>query len=130
MQNGWIALTAALMVLVGLLHSWLGEQKLLRPLFAKCDAALMQPQRKNFLRAAWHLGSATWIALASILLCLSLPRREAQVAAMAIVSLSFALFGALNFLISRGRHPGWVVLLAIAAAAAMASLQASQALAD
>ncbi len=120
MNNGWIILTAALMVFTGVGHSWLGERKILQPLLAKCDAKMLNLVQRRFLRACWHIGTISWFAMAAILLCLNLPMKELQSAVLGITGFAFLLFGAANFLISGGRNPGWVGCLAIAGAAAAA----------
>ena len=122
MNNGWIILTATLMVLTGVGHSWLGEAKLLKPLLARCDAKILPLMQRRFLRACWHIGTVSWFAMAAILLCLNLPMRQLQTAVLAIAGLAFVLFGSANFLISGGRNPGWIGCLAVASAAGVSAV--------
>ena len=123
MNNGWIVLTAALMVVTGIGHSWLGERKVLKAMSAITDPKVLSRMQRRFLRACWHIGTVSWFAMAAILLCLSLPIKELQAAVLLICGLAFALFGIANLLISRGFNPGWVMCLAIALAAVGTSLQ-------
>ncbi len=122
MNNGLIVLTAALMVLTGIGHSWLGERKVISAMLAITDGKLLSRVQRRFLRACWHVGTISWFATAAMLLCLSLPPRELQLAILSINGAAFVLIGSLNFLISRGRNPGWVACLLVAAASGVAAL--------
>lgn len=120
MNNTWIVLTAALMVMTGIGHSWLGELRVMKALLAISDSKVLTSVQRRFLRACWHIGTVCWFAMAAILLCLSLPLRELQTAVLLITGIAFALIGTGNFLISR-RNPGWVFCFAVTFAAACAS---------
>jgi hypothetical protein len=122
MNNGWIVLTAALMVVTGIGHSWLGERKVINAMLAITDGKVLSRMQKRFLRACWHIGTIGWVATAAMLLCLSLPPRELQLAILAINGFAFVVIGALNFLISSGRSPGWVACLLVAAASGVAAV--------
>lgn len=113
-------MTATLMVLTGIGHSWLGERKVMKALLAISDSKILSLVQRRFLRACWHIGTICWFAMAGILLCLGLPFKELQIAVLIITGIVFALTGAANFLISR-RNPGWVLCLAVAAAASTAA---------
>lgn len=123
MNNGWIVATAALMVLVGLGHSWIGERKVMKSMLAISDAKLLNPTQQHFLRGCWHIGSLCWFAMAGILLSLGLPMQELQTAVLVICAATFALIGVGNFWISGGRNPGWVGCLLVAAAAVVAAMR-------
>ena len=120
MNNGWIVLTAALMVMTGIGHSWLGERRVMKALLAITDSKVLNSVQRRFLRACWHIGTVCWFAMAAILLCLSLPLRELQAAVLIITGIAFALICAANFMISR-RNPGWVFCLAVATAAGIST---------
>lgn len=122
MSNGWIVLTAALMVLTGIGHSWLGERKVISAMLAITDGKVLSRMQKRFLRACWHIGTIGWVATAAMLLCFSLPPRELQLAILTINGSAFVVVGSLNFLISRGRSPGWVACLLVAAASGVAAV--------
>jgi hypothetical protein len=122
MNNGLIVLTAALMVLTGIGHSWLGERKVISAMLAITDGKVLSRLQKRFLRACWHIGTISWVAAAAMLLCLSLPLRELQFAVLMINGFAFVLIGALNLLISGGRNPGWVACLLVAVASVAAAV--------
>lgn len=116
MNNGWIVLTAALMVLTGVGHSWLGERKVIAAMLRITDAKVLSGVQRRFLRACWHIGTVSWFAMAAMLLCLSLPPQELRAAVLGINALVFVLIGAANFQVSGGRNPGWVACLLVAVA--------------
>jgi len=91
-------------VVLGLLHSVLGEMKVLRPLFAAREWKLrVLPRRsaETLLRFAWHATSITWFGLAAIAFGLSLHLSLTVVA----LAMGGCLFWAL-----RG-HLAWPVFL-------------------
>lgn len=60
---------AVLLMLIGVLHSLLGERVVLRPLFAgSWELALSRRTAERLLRGAWHLTSLAWWGLAAALL--------------------------------------------------------------
>ena len=64
----WIG--AALLVAIGIAHSYLGEKELLRPLFAQRGWRLPRVPREpaqRILRFVWHLTTLAWFALAAVL---------------------------------------------------------------
>ena len=64
----WIA--AGVLVAIGVAHSWLGERKVLAPLFASRGWGLSvasRPQAQSLLRFAWHLTTLAWLGLCAVL---------------------------------------------------------------
>lgn len=114
-----LALAALLTLLIGVLHSYLGERYLLIRLLRRENLPHLfggDQFTERTLRFAWHITSIAWIGLAGILLLLA--RQQASplpisrvVAGTFLVSALVAAAG------SRGRHFSWVVFLAIAALA-------------
>jgi hypothetical protein len=123
MNNGWIITTAALIVLVGLGHSWIGERKVMKSLLAITDDKVLNLMQRRFLRGCWHIGTLCWFAMAGTLLSLGLPIAQLQFAVLTICAVTFALIGLGNYLISGGRNPGWVGCLLVAAAAGSAAMR-------
>lgn len=122
MNNVWIVATAALMVLTGIGHSWLGERNVMRALLAISDPRVLSRKQRGFLRGCWHIGTIGWFATAAMLLCLSLPASELQFAVLLINSFAFMLIGAMNLMISRGFNPGWVACGLVAVASGIAAM--------
>lgn len=114
-MNLWLWSAVALIVLLGLVHSVLGERYILTRLFRRDLPKLFGSDdfTKRTLRFAWHLTTVVWWGVAVVLIVLATDDVQAAfdvLAATALVSAIVALVG------SRGRHLAWVVFLVIAAA--------------
>ncbi|MEL6184706.1 MAG: DUF3995 domain-containing protein [Myxococcota bacterium] len=101
-MNVGLSVFALLFLAVG--HSVLGEQSVLRPLFASEGWGLPDAPRwaaERLLRFAWHLTSVAWVVLAAIML--GAPA-EIAVGGGCLVSAAFVFFGL------RG-HLAWPIFL-------------------
>jgi hypothetical protein len=113
---GALAVAAAAVVfLTGVAHSYLGERFVLVPLFTRRDLPEMLGSdllTKRTLRFVWHLLTVAWWGFGVIILQLAnranVPTLGATIAVTAFASASLA------FIVSRGRHLGWVAFLAAA----------------
>lgn len=119
MQAEWLLASAVLTVILGLIHSVLGE----RLVFSALRQGGIRPQRApaplqrrhvRILWATWHLVSLFGLALAWTLWCLAWLPAESQARTILIGILAAMLSGsALVAYATDGRHPGWIVLLLI-----------------
>lgn len=73
----------------------------------------------GILWATWHLATVFGWAFAGILLQLAFPPQAASTTGLVVTALIFAnVGGGLLVLVgTKGRHPGWIALLAVAALA-------------
>lgn len=107
---------AGLTVLVSVIHSWLGEIRVIGPLLAidSRPGVLRSPFLRQVIRYAWHLTSLAWIGMAAALAALAImPSSPAGKTAVLIIAGTFLLHGAIVLAISRGRHLAWPIFLAI-----------------
>lgn len=68
-----------LCVLIGITHSYLGEAKILRPMFAQYKLPVLRGSdraTKNVMRFAWHLTSVAWWGLGVVLFVIASPAAE------------------------------------------------------
>lgn len=109
---------AALILVLGLVHSVAGERFILIRLFRRQDLPRLFGSdvfTRRTLRFAWHLTTVVWFGLAALFFQLarvtpfSTAQLGATIAATAAASALVALVG------SRGRHPAWIVFLVIGA---------------
>lgn len=119
-MNPLLLIAAALLVLIGLIHSILGERLLLR--------RLLRPDRQpplfggnllatRTLRFAWHVTTLAWWGFAALLVLLA--RGQPTVAELAGgIGATFGVTGLVALIASRGRHLSWIVFLAVAGLAA------------
>jgi|SRR5712664_883157 hypothetical protein len=114
--------SAGITVFIAIVHSYLGEKRILPRLFANAgsmfrgDPALMS----SILRWAWHLTSLAWIALALVLVAMTHVPAAARTLPVAIIASCLALSGVVCFVTTRGRHIAWPFFAAAAATAAWA----------
>lgn len=93
---------AGCLVVLGVAHSTLGEQELLRPLFS-AEWTIESPRWavERIFRFAWHLTSLAWFALAGIV---------AGLDALPIVGIMSLVSAAMIFVMLRG-HLAWPLFL-------------------
>ena len=113
-----LLLAASLTVTIGLVHSWLGEVRLIGPLLHPATrSGLLEKSRfaRQVLRFAWHLTTIAWWGTAAVLALLAFgPLAGNSGAVLIALSVTFAVTGAVALVTSRGRHLAWPVFLAIA----------------
>ena len=126
-MNAWLLGAAALVFLIGLVHSWLGELRIFRHLreagvVPTGGAPVLRAFQTRILWASWHLVTVMAWAFTALLLWLAQPSAQAASSGTVEGAIAAALTaGAILVLCSnRGRHPAWIALLAAAALILMA----------
>ena len=115
-MNGLLVAAAVLLVLVGLVHSVLGERYILVRLLRREGLPKIlgsEAFTKKTLRFAWHITTLAWFGIAALLVLLAgpAPSRESL---LLTVGLTFLATGLVALVASRGRHLSWIVFLAVA----------------
>jgi hypothetical protein len=112
---------ALVLLMVGTIHSILGEWLIFRHLRTggMVPAAAAPPLRERHVRilwASWHIVSVLGWAFAAVLLRMAFPSEPQilQVFVQNAIVISLALSALLVLAGTRGRHPGWIGLLAAA----------------
>jgi len=112
----------SVLVVTALLHSVLGEKRLLLPLFRQALPRESMPLGRAFtertLRFVWHLLSVSWISIACLV-------ARADDLTLMIVGATLLASSALALVVSRGRHFAWA-LFAVGGAAALFGPQLEQ----
>lgn len=111
-----------LALIVGLVHSVLGEVLIFRHLRSQGFVPAMgaPPLRERHVRilwASWHLATVFGWAFGIILLRLAFPTNDHSFQVLVVEAIVFAFLGG-SFLVligTKGRHPGWIGLLGVAA---------------
>lgn len=103
---------AALIALLGLAHSVLGERYILTRLFRRDLPKLFGGPEltRSTLRFAWHLTTVLAWALAALLVQLAGPHAAADL--VRTIGWALLLSGLLPLVSTRGRHLSWVILFA------------------
>lgn len=111
---------AAALVAAGLAHSLLGERHVVRPLLAGPLPSFMgsRTAMRGAIRTSWHLVSVPWFGIGGVL-AYAAARGPGSVdaATLAILAATLVVSAAMILVVSRGRHPGWILLGAGAAGA-------------
>ncbi len=116
----YLFVAAIVAVIVGIVHSTLGEILIFKKLRTSGvvptePAPPLQARNVRILWATWHLASVFGWAFAGILFTLAQDSGPVHIAALNATIFAF-LGGSLLVLIgTKGRHPGWLGLLAVAA---------------
>lgn len=116
-----LMIAAALAVVTGLAHSALGELLIFRhvrrgTLVPAQDAPPLRNRNIRILWATWHLATVFGWAFAAVLARLAVEPQAALLPLVTGATVAAYACGSLLVLVgTRGRHPGWVVLAAVAA---------------
>jgi hypothetical protein len=110
-----------LAIAIGLVHSVFGEVLIFRHLrkgglVPTIAAPPLRARHIGILWATWHLASVFGWAFAGALIMLAVAPDGAPGAVILSAAIFANLAGALLVLVgTKGRHPGWIALLAVAA---------------
>jgi hypothetical protein len=117
---------SALLILIGIAHSWIGERRLIGPLLRPDSGSKLldrSPFAGQTLRFAWHITTIAWWGTAAALIILARPPITGQGRAILVaIAATYAITGLITLVASRGRHLAWPVFFAIAGLTASAVL--------
>jgi hypothetical protein len=120
MQTLFVA-AGVLALVTGLAHSVLGEILIFRHLrrgglVPTLAAPPLRERNIRILWATWHLATVFGWAFAGVFLRLAVVPDDPPGALIVIAAVSAYLAGSLLVLVgTKGRHPGWIALLVVAA---------------
>lgn len=106
---------AALLIAIGLAHSYLGERYILIRLFKRGELPKLfggTEFTKNTLRFAWHLTTVAWWGFAAILMHLAHSPPSTSLLGN-IIGTTFLIHFFVALLGSKGKHFSWVFFLII-----------------
>ncbi len=130
-MNAYLAAAGILCLLIGLIHTVLGEvmifQRLRRPgaLVPTEGGTALRERHVRILWASWHLATVFGWCIAAALAWLAQPGQARLAASFPAWAIAVSLLaGACLVLVgTKGRHPGWLGLLAAAALVWLAILR-------
>ncbi len=99
-------------MIVGFVHTGLGETLIFKGW--RQSAPDIARQHRNIIWASWHLVTICCVAFGIILLAVGAGVEDLTSLILYIIAAAFLLSSGLVLLATRGKHPGWVVLLIIA----------------
>lgn len=115
-MNLYLLIASILAILIGIIHSILGERLILIPLLKKELPQILGSDwiTKRTLRFAWHVTSICWWGMAFItLLFASKPLDLTSIFVLHVFAVVFFLSFLISLIGGRGRHFSWYVFLAI-----------------
>lgn len=123
-MRAYMFAAGVLALIVGAAHSVLGEILIFRHLRSRglvpaMGAPPLSERHIRILWASWHLATVFGWASGVVLLRLAFPSTESSLQALVENSIILAFLGG-SFLVligTKGRHPGWIGLLGVAALA-------------
>lgn len=115
-MNTWLAVATVLAVLTGLVHSVFGEILIFRRLPRDSSGQPLQWRPLGVLWATWHIATVLGWALAAVLWQLALATEPSALREFTLnaVAAAYGVSGLLVLIGTRGRHPGWAALGAVA----------------
>lgn len=102
------------LLLVGFTHSYFGEKLLLGPMFKRRGNKVLENALARFiLRGAWHLTTVMWLLMAVILWFIGFGDGDLGLTILCVLGAGFSVSGLLDAALSKGKHIGWPMLLAV-----------------
>lgn len=112
MDNFLLTAASLLSVATALVHSYLGEKRLITPLVRSNLGVMKHGLAKKVIRFAWHWTSAIWVLIA-LYLWLSALGQIAHQTLLSMVGLFHLVAGIFDGVYTRGRHIGWPLITLI-----------------
>lgn len=111
-----LEVASALCILIGCIHSFLGERFILIRLFRNQNIPQLFGSdyfTKRTLRFAWHMTTVAWFGFGYLLLVIAQGNENITRTVLFTISMVFFITGAFAFGFTRGRHISWLVFWAI-----------------
>ena len=107
-----LLMAAALCAITALIHSIIGEQRLIGPLLASGTELMQSPLARQVTRFAWHWTSALWFCVAAFLAYAAYGRFDAPTLLLGIGIIHIGA-GLADAVLTRGQHVGWPLITLI-----------------
>ncbi|WP_271077956.1 hypothetical protein [Aurantiacibacter sp. MUD61] len=114
-----LLMAAALCAITALIHSVLGEQRLIGPILSSNAPIMESPLARNVTRFAWHWTTLLWLCIGAVLALAAYGDIDAPWLIFAIGTVHFVA-GVADAVMTRGQHIGWPLITLIGALALLA----------
>ncbi len=111
-----LIIAALLTIAVSLMHSIIGERRLITPLLNMEGLPIILGSLKNTkltLRTAWHITSLLWWGIAAQMVYLHFMPESLGTVFLWIVTMVFGISGMAALICSKGAHLSWVFFIPI-----------------
>ena len=109
-------------VLTALVHSLVGEVRLIGPLVRSRSGVMGRPLARQVVRFAWHWTSVLWLMVAGVLVSAGVGH-AVDTWLLACIGGVHLVLGLFDAAVTRGRHLGWPMLILIGGLTLLALLQ-------
>ena len=123
--NAWINLCVITLLATSLVHSILGERRLIGPLLTQRDGVLAHDLARFLLRTVWHFMTILFWIIAASLWASTRSMDFAVSVLLATTAIGIGGAGIYDAIGSHGQHVGWPMLMLIGLFAAMALIAQS-----
>jgi len=122
MLQAALTLASLLIVATMLVHSLLGQRRIIRPLLDDSTGVMRNPLARFIVPFAWHLTSLIGLIVAAILFTWAWMPDHARTVGLVATALVFTISGIWDAIGSKGKHVGWppLTLIGLCALAALA----------
>lgn len=120
MNAVYVYACAALLLIAALVHSVLGERRLIVPLLQSRDGILGSNLARFLLRFVWHFMSILFAIIALALIAHQRDAGSGRTALLLCTAIGVGGAGVFDAVATRGRHIGWPLLVLIAVFALLA----------
>jgi len=111
---------SALLLVTALVHSVLGERRLIAPLLRSREGILGSDLARFLLRFVWHFMSVLFAVIAASLIAHQQDASSGRTVLLIGTAIGVGGAGILDAVSTRGRHIGWPLLVLIGAFALLA----------
>ncbi len=103
--------TGIIIAVIGLIHSFLGEKVIVKPLLA---GSSLSGFANRTVRIAWHMTTLFWFAIAACFIALQFGTGKFVKHFLLIQAVAFGIAFIISIMNSKGRHISWTGFLAAA----------------
>lgn len=112
MGGNLLILAGITAIATALVHSILGEKRLIGPIILSDAAIMRSPLAKQVLRLAWHWTSALWVLVAGVLIHAGMGNFVDRPLLM-VIGIAHLFAGLADAILTRGKHVGWPLITLI-----------------
>jgi len=118
-MNSYLGIAGLLCIILGLIHSILGEYLIFHPkrkprtLVPTQVESDVQEKHLRIIWATWHLASLFGFCIGALLIKLAIVSNQDFELLLFLITGSMILSGLLVLMATKGKHPGWFILLLI-----------------
>jgi hypothetical protein len=107
-----LMLAGGLSIVTALIHSILGEKRLISPQIAAASGVMKNSLARNVTRFAWHWTTILWFLVAAVLIRAGLGHAMDSFVLL-LIGVAHIIMGLFDALLTRGRHIGWPLITLI-----------------